>query len=198
MYKTFILLIMGTIAISANAQETSKKYKEVKQTKLSPIINMSAAEVWQIVGPGFADTYKWSTAIDHSAGSGEAEFEGASCSNRTCELNAKGFSKIDETLTVYSDQKRELAYSVNAGMPGFVTYANNHWRIIEIGPNQCKVEMTITMRMKPLMGTMMGGMFRKNLNKTIDSVMNDLKVYAETGDISDEKKAREAKLAKLS
>ena len=198
-YKSLLIIIMGTITISASAQqETSKKYKEVKETKLGPIMNVSAAEVWKIVGPGFSDAYIWSSAIDHSVGSGEAEFEGATCSERHCDVNAKGFNKIDETVTEYSDENRILAYSVHAGMPGFVTYANNRWRIVEVGPNQSRLEMTITMRMKPLMGSLMGGIFRKNLDNAIDSVIKDLKIYAETGKVSEEKEARNKKLARVS
>ena len=46
------------------------------------------------------------------------------------------------------------------------------------------------------MGTLMGGMFRKNLNNTIDSVIDDLTYYAENGRISAAKQARLAYLAK--
>jgi len=45
------------------------------------------------------------------------------------------------------------------------------------------------------MGAMMGGMFKKKLNTTIDGVISDLKIYAETGEISTEKKERNEKLA---
>ena len=45
----------------------SNKYKEVKMSK--PVaINVSADALWEIIGPGFADAGKWSTAVDHSAG----------------------------------------------------------------------------------------------------------------------------------
>lgn len=182
---------MGTMAQS----ETNKKNKEIKQTRMSEVINVSANDVWKIVGPGFEDAWKWSTAVDHSEGSGEAQFDGATCNERYCEINAKGFNKINESLVEYSDADQILAYQVNAGLPGFVTYVQNRWRIVEVGPGQCQLEMTITMRMKPFMGTLMGGMFRKNLDKTISGVMRDLKVYAETGEISEEKKKRMDRLA---
>ena len=48
----------------------SEKYKVVELTK-SLNVNVSAEKLWDIFGPGFADAGKWSTAIDHSAGSGE-------------------------------------------------------------------------------------------------------------------------------
>ena len=68
------------------------------------------------------------------------------------------------------------------------------WPII--GPNQCKTEMTVTMHLKPLMGFLMGGMFKKNIHKILDEVIEDLKIYAETGKISEAKEKRIAQLEK--
>ena len=105
------------------------------------------------------------------------------------------FSKISEELIEYSDSDRVLAYGAKEGLPGFVLMAQNRWEIIEVGPGQSQIRMTITMHMKPFMGTLMGGMFRKNLNNTINGVMEDLKIYAETGTISEAKRQRVADLA---
>ena len=190
-----ILTVLGITAMGATAQESAKKYKEIKQQKIGPVMNASAADVWQIVGPGFEDAYKWSTAVDHSVGSGEPEFEGATCSKRSCEINAKGFSDIGEQVIEYSDANRVLAYDVVAGLPGFVSSVTNQWTVVEVGPNQSQLQMAITVRMKPFMGAMMGGMFKKKLNTTIDGVISDLKIYAETGEISTEKKDCNEKLA---
>jgi len=130
---------------------------------------------------------------DHVRASGEPKFEGATCSRRTCDLNAKGFSRIDETITIY-DEKRILAFDVTEGTPGFVKHVNSHWQIIEISPNQCRVEITAVIEAKKFMGTLMGGMFKKNINTVLPVVLNDLKVYAETGETSDLRKQRVAKL----
>ena len=40
------------------------------------------------------------------------------------------------------------------------------------------------------MGSLMGGMFKANLNKAIPTIIQDLTIYAETGEISDTKKKR--------
>ncbi|MBL4653991.1 MAG: hypothetical protein JKY53_14180 [Flavobacteriales bacterium] len=45
------------------------------------------------------------------------------------------------------------------------------------------------------MGILLGGMFKKNLNNVIDSVLDDLKIFAKIGEPSDQKKARMKKLA---
>ena len=199
MYKfiKLIIIIMTTTAISANAQKAeNKKYREIKETKVSPVINVDAAELWNIIGPGFSDVSKWSRAVDHATTSGDPTFEGASCSNRYCDLNASGFNKISETIIEYNENDRKLGYTVDSGLPGFVTYMANNWRVIEVGPGQSKAEMNITMRMKPFMGFLMGGLFKMNVNKVLKEVIEDLKIYAETGEVSEAKKARIKKLEK--
>lgn len=182
-----------TTAVSTSAM-AKKKHKEVQMQFKSKTINVSADKLWEIVGPGFEEAYIWSTAVDHSSGSGEAQFEGATCDNRSCDLNAKGFNKIEEKLTIYNIENKELAYNIIHGLPGFVLKANSYWKVTEISPNQSRVELISTMHTKKFMGTLMGGMLQKQIKAVIPTVLNDLKVYAETGNISDEKKQRVAKL----
>lgn len=173
----------------------SKKIKEVKISK--PVtVNVSSDVLWEIIGPGFDEAGKWSTAVDHSAGHGEAKFDGAVCDTRSCDLSAKGFNSVNEKITVYDPSNKTMAFDVIEGMPGFVTYLNNHTVITDLGNGRSKAELQITMHMKPFMGTLMGGMLKKNLNNLIDSALDDLKIYAETGEPSDRKKARMVKLAK--
>lgn len=191
-----ILFTMGVITMSAKAQDSdTAKYKEVQETKQSDIINVSADDLWELVGPGFADVHHWSRAVDHATVSGEPQFEGATCSERYCDINAKGFTSISEELIEYNESEKTLAYKAYAGLPGFVHYVQNRWVIMEVGPGQSRLQMTITVRMKPFMGSLMGGMFRKNLNTTIDGVMEDLKIYSETGNISEAKRQRITDLA---
>jgi hypothetical protein len=172
----------------------STKEKEIKLSK-SLTVNVSADDLWQIVGPQFADAGKWSTAVDHSAGHGEGNFDGASCDSRSCDLSAKGFKSVNEKITEYDEANRTMSFDVVQGMPGFVTYTNNRTIVSDLGQGRSKAELQITIRMKPLMGNLLGGMFKKNLSNVIDSALDDLKVYAETGKPSARKQARMAQLA---
>jgi len=171
-----------------------EKRKEVKMSR-SVEVNVSADDLWQIIGPGFADAGKWSTAVDHSAGHGEGKFDGASCDTRSCDLSAKGFSSVNERITEYDNSNRTLAFEVFEGMPGFVTNTNNRTVITELGQGRSQAELQITMHMKPFMGWLLGGMLKKNLNNLIDSALDDLKVFAETGKPSGRKQARLKKLS---
>ena len=183
-------------SVMGNPAQTGKKnkYKEIKQTKVSTIFNVSADAIWQIVGPGFSNASTWSRAVDRATTSGEPDFEGAPCSNRSCELNASGFDKISETIIEYNPEERRLGYSVDSGLPGFVIYMANNWHIREVGANQSQVEMTVTIHLKPFMGTLMGNLFRKNVNKVLDEAIEDLRIYAETGEVSEAKRKRVAEL----
>lgn len=176
--------------------EKQTKVKVIKQTKTSPLIAASADRLWEIIGPGFSEVSKWSRAVDHAETSGKAVFEGAACSNRACDLNASGFNKISETIIEYNENERRLGYTVDTGLPGFVVYMANNWQIVPVGQNQCRAEMTITMKLKPLMGAIMGPMFKMNVNKVLGEVIEDLRTYAETGEISEAKRRRMAQLAR--
>lgn len=158
------------------------------------IVDVSAAELWEMVGPGFVEVYKWSSNVDHAEGSGTPEFEGAVCSERSCNVNVKGFDKINEELTKYNAEQMNLAYAVLEGMPGFVTKAANDWTVVAIDENHSKLVMKAEFESKGLMGKMMNGMMRKKMEKTLDTVLNDAKVFAETGQVSQEKADRMAEL----
>ena len=196
--KTIAFLALTILSMEAiattNKKTEKKKYKEIKLTRESDVIDVPADQLWEIVGRGFEKAGEWSTAVDHSVGSGDAEFEGATCSNRMCALNARGFDKISETLTKYDEESQELIYTVDEGMPGSVTLASNHWTVMDLGNGKSALKMNITMHTKKFMGSLMGGMMKKNINNTMTTVFDDLKVYAETGSISKEKAARMAKL----
>ncbi len=172
----------------------SENIKEVKMSK-QVTVNVSAEDLWQIVGPGFTEAGKWSTAVDHSVGHGEGKFDGASCETRACDLSAKGFTSVKERITEYDIPNKTLAFDVEDGMPGFVTYTNNRTVVTNLGNGKSQANLQITIRMKPFMGWLLGGMMKKNLSNLIDSALDDLKVYAETGEPSDRKKARMQKLA---
>ncbi len=182
----FALLIINSGAMAKSGFKTTKEI----------IINVSADRLWEMVGPGFVDVYKWSSNVDHAEGKGQSEFDGAVCSERFCDVNVKGFSKISEELTDYNATKMSLTYQVKDGMPKFITKAENNWVVVPIDDHQSKLVMNVNFESKGLMGKMMNGMMRKKMDKTLDTVLNDAKVYAETGEISDEKRQRVEKLAR--
>ncbi len=185
--KTLILLL--TINTGIMAQKGFDLQKEIT-------INVPASELWDMVGPGFVEVYKWSSNVDHAEGKGQSNFEGAVCNERFCEVNVKGFSKISEKLTKYNQEEMSLAYEVQDGMPGFVTKAVNDWTVVPVDKHRSKLVMKAEFGSKGLMGMLMNGMMKKKMNETLETVLNDAKVYAETGQISEAKRKRIDELAK--
>ena len=181
------MILLVTLNTTVMAQQGFTVEKEIT-------IDVPAAELWEMVGPGFVEVYKWSSNVDLAVGSGTPEFEGAVCSERVCNLNVKGFDKINEALIQYNETKMNLAYAVKEGMPGFVTKAVNDWTVIAVDASHCKLIMKAEFESKGLMGKLMNGMMRKKISKTLETVLHDAKVYAETGEMSLEKADRVAQL----
>jgi len=185
--KSIILtgLALVTINIQGKAKETKRKI--IKETLTSDIINVSADSLWAICRE-FDKNAEWTSTLNHSFGSGEPIHVGANCSTRTCETSFGKGGKVVEELTMFSDDKMELAYDQIEGAPGFITYAHNHWKVIEVGPNQSKLEMNVNIHMKKFAGFFLGRAIAKVMKKHVNIVLDEIKIYVETGDISEAKK----------
>mgnify|MGYP000492089700 CR=1 FL=1 len=164
--------------------------KEIKIKMTSDIIQVSADQLWRIVGPGFGDVGTWTSSVDRSTGTGIPQFSGAPCSDRVCHVNISGYDKICEKITYYDHNKQQMAYEITDGVPGFVLLARNHWTIREVGKNQSVAEMNCTMRLSPLMGMLLGGVMKRKVTKNLEEVFQELKAYAEKGELSSKKRKR--------
>lgn len=185
------LLVLLTVNTFIMAQEKEYKSFEVNRELT---INVSARQLWQVVGPEFENAYVWASTVDHSVGKGVAEFEGATCSERYCDLNAKGFSEISERLIRYSDSDMNLAYEVVEGMPKFVVSVINDWTVVPVSESQSKLVMKADFKVKGLMGGLMRGIMKSKMEKLLDQVLLDARVYSETGMPSEVKQQRLKKL----
>ncbi|MFV1884368.1 MAG: SRPBCC family protein [Balneola sp.] len=153
-------------------------------------INISADKLWEIIGPGFSEAYVWASSVDHSVGKGTSKFEGAPCDERFCDVNAKGFNKIEEKLIKYNDDSMNLAYQITNGMPGFISKAVNNWKVIPANANTSTLEMNADFELQGFMGRFMKPMMKKKMESLLDIILEDAKVYAETGRISEHKRKR--------
>jgi len=142
------------------------------------IVNKTVDEVWEVLGNQFSDAYKWARGLNHSEGHGAPKFDGASCSNRTCEV--PGFGVIQEEIRSFDSQNYVLSYEVTEGFPSFISSAINTWQLIPHHQNT-KVVMHMHMKTKGIIGVFMGPLMKMNLNKLIKGVIADFKAYVETG-----------------
>ena len=155
--------------------------KEFKISMTSEVIGVSADKLWSVIGPGFGEVGSWTSSVEKSIGIGKSEFVDAPCKERTCQVNISGFDQMTETLVNYDTTKRQLAYEVTEGVPGFVLLARNSWAIRSVGENQSVAEMNLTMRLKPVLGALLGGLLKRKALENIETYFIELKEYAETG-----------------
>lgn len=175
-FKLTITLIMATLTtLSASA----KKDKAPTIITKSITINSTIDKAWKVLGPEFADAYKWASSIKHSQANDNKSFNGSTCSERGCDVS--GIGKIKEKITEYSDTEHVLSYDVYEGMPKMVRYMNNYWKLTDIGNGNVKLEMKMTMKIGGFMGWMMKGMMRKKMSKTADEIIEEFKYYVENG-----------------
>lgn len=69
----------------------------------------------------------------------------------------------------------------------------NHWKVYSIGHLQSQVKMDVTMHLSKFMGFFLGRAITKEMSKQVSIVLTDLKIYAETGEVSEAKKVQMAK-----
>lgn len=194
MTKVCLPILLGVLITNSNAMaEKEERFKEFIIEESSETIYVPADSLWGIVKQ-FDNVGLYMTGIDHSIGKGEPEFEGASCSERTCYVNLSGYNEVHERLTLFDSEKKELAYEFIGGGPSFLLFGGNHWRIEELGPNKCRLHMTATIRLKPIAGFLFGGKLMKTVKKELPLSMYEMKLYAETGQLSKSKKERMAQL----
>ncbi len=193
--KAAILMGLALIMVNLKGMTQENKQKIIKETWTSEVIHVSADSLWAICR-SFDNTAKWTSTLHHSYGTGTPKYEGATCSARTCETSFGKGRKVVEELTMFSDENRELAYNLIEGAPGFITYTNNHWKVIEISSNRSKLEMHITLHMKKFAGFFLGGLTIKQMKKQVSIVLDEIKFYAETGVVSEAKKKQLEKLNK--
>ncbi|MEM8863290.1 MAG: SRPBCC family protein [Chloroflexota bacterium] len=151
-------------------------------------INASADKLWQILGDDYAKVGDWTTQVLSSAPNPDLPVG----QGRVCETD--GFGDAKETITHYDENRRELAYSATIEkLPFFVKEMGNAWRVEPKGENRSVVHMNMKGRLLPVFKQLMTRPMQKQLAKSADLFLRDLKYYAETGDIHPEKKAQLAK-----
>ena len=181
--KPFLIVVITIVMLNTETLANSKKkYRELKYSLTSEIINIPAQSLWAIVSQ-FDKVHEWTSTLRHSTGVGTPDLKGAPCRERVCETNIRGFKKVVETLTMYNDEKMELAYELTEGRPGFIYLASNHWKVIDLGLGRSQIQMDITNRMSRFAGFLIGSKIKKIALKQVGIVMKELKVYAETGNV---------------
>lgn len=171
-FIAFIALVFNGFALYA-------KDKPPINIKQELIIKAPIQKTWQVLGPEFADAYKWASSIKHSEARNHETMNGSTCTERGCSVS--GVGNIKEKLLNYSEAEHTLSYQVYEGMPKMVKYAANTWTLTDLGNGTTKLEMQIEIKTGGLMGSMMKGMMRKKMTKMTKKIAEEFQYYVENG-----------------
>ena len=157
------------------------------------IINVSADRLWSILADDFDKIGEWARGVDSSGPNTDAAVpEGASVGGRVCQV--PGFGAINETFTSFDPVERSYAFKATASkIPSFVRNLTNHTLVKSLGPEQSEVQLRITADTSGVRGALVKPMMTRKFSRAIDGVLEDLKIFAESGKISSEKSKALAK-----
>jgi hypothetical protein len=157
------------------------------EVRKNATFNVSADRLWSILADDFDKVGDWARTVDSSSAKlGAVVPEGANVGGRVCE--APGFGAIDEILTSYNAEERSYAFTATASkIPSFVRNITNHTAVKALGPEQSELELKITADADGIRGAIVTPMMNRKFSGAIDATIEDLRVFAESGNISDEK-----------
>lgn len=164
------------------------------KVRKSIYIDIPREELWKITALDFGNIAQWSAGVIESTANGTGQ-NGAVCNERVCQPSYKGFKATTERFTDYDSQNYQFTYQIAQGLPGFVNFAQNEWTHKSKGKGT-ELTMSVKMEVKGVMGMLMGGLMKKNMSKILFQNLEELKVYAETGEQHERKKAVQAKYEK--
>ena len=159
-------------------------------------IDASAARIWEILSDEFTDVAGWASSVDHSEAHDKATAPaGATVGGRTCEVPGFGFT--DERFTRYDEANKTFSFSVDAEkIPDFFKNLESTWKVVPTGPNTSEVTTKIAGEATGVMGALVRPMMKRKFSRLLNQGYEDLKVYAETGQVSDAKRKAQAEHAK--
>ena len=173
-----------------NCMSQAQSKIEVFKSKKDITINISAEKLWEIIGSGFVDYDKWATIVDRSSGKGKGAFEGAHSNERICLVNGQGPNEVTEKILHYSDFNMNLSYEVTHGMPEMMAKASNEMTVVSTSGIKSIFSVNMEWGVYGPLEEKMSKMMEEGQRASIDLFLNDIKVFAETGKVSEEKQKR--------
>lgn len=150
-------------------------------------INVSADRLWSILADDFDKIGEWARGVDSSAANTSAEvLDGAAVGGRVCQ--APGFGAINETFTQFDAQERTYAFEATASkVPSFVRNITNHTAVKAIGPDRAEVQLRLTADTSGLRGAIVKPLMTRKFGAALDAAIEDMTIFAESGQISSQK-----------
>ncbi|MEM7539470.1 MAG: hypothetical protein AAF639_45355, partial [Chloroflexota bacterium] len=97
---------------------------------------------------------------------------------RVCDVT--GMGEVVDIIHHYDTQNRELAFwSKNPKTPFFIKRIDNRWCVEPRSPNYAEVCIEVEITLMPVFKQLFGGILRRLLSKRTDSLLSELKYFAE-------------------
>ncbi len=159
-------------------------------------ISRPAHEVWDLVGPRFADASVWASSVDISRAVGTPKLAGAPSGARECRVAVPGADLLVEELVDYDDLAMSLTYFVADGMQQVARSARNTWSVIPLSSEESELRIDAEVDLSPT-GRILSPVLWPFLVATVRRNADDLTVYAQTGVPSFRKQRQQSGASKL-
>jgi hypothetical protein len=160
------------------------KGSSIMEINKTTTVNQSLDKVWEIMATDFTKVANWTSVVQASRNDDEitTRLEGAPVGGRVCTLPSSG--EIEEAITHFDEREKYFRYQVDvSAMPPFVKNMANNLRFRSLGSEQTEVNTKYEIDLDASQDTSMAPMFIEQVSKSIDIVLEELKYYAETGNL---------------
>lgn len=144
-------------------------------------------QLWSILATDYAKVGEWARAAQASAPTPAIDApDGAPVGGRVCTAS---IGEVTETIRTFDAEHHVLAYDAKAkSMPFFVRNLSGRWHLEDFG-EATEVNLSFEADLMPPFGALMGWAMRRQFSSAIDQTLEDLKRFAETGDVHPDKAA---------
>lgn len=143
-------------------------------------------KVWSILADDYATIGEWARAVQSSAANPDAAPPpGAAVGGRVCTAN---IGQVTETITTFDTKHHVLGYEAKAkSMPFFVRGLTGRWTL-EHASGGTRVDLGFEAHLMPPFGTLMSWAMKRQFSTAIDQTLEDLKLWAEAGQLHPDKR----------
>jgi hypothetical protein len=143
----------------------------------SSTIDASSDTVWAILATDYNNIGDWTTTVLHS----EQDPDLPVGEGRIIRVPRLG--EVREPIRHMDADKRTFTFEViAAGFPFFVKSLHSTWSVQPLDANRSEVSINSQFEMLPVVGALMWPLLKKNSRKTFTILLEELKLYAETGE----------------
>jgi hypothetical protein len=151
-------------------------------------INAPSTKVWDILATNYQHVGNWASSISHSTCNTTLA---AGEQGRICHTE---FGEVAETITQFDEEQGIFSYRTEKP-PFFIRNASNTLHIQAEGVEETRLEMQAEVDLIPILGWMMRPIIEKQLHTMVEHFVEELKYFAETGNIHPRKLKAQSKAA---